>query len=74
MAVIFMKLADFRRNGPHVKNEAKAAFLALLALITVIAASVLTANNQENQARVDFLARGGFPAAFLLLLGWFLMG
>jgi Neurotransmitter-gated ion-channel ligand binding domain len=50
-------------------------FLVLLALITVIAASVLTANNQENQARkVDLLARGGFPAAFLLLLGWFLAG
>ena len=49
--------------------------LVLLALITVIAASVLTANNQERQAgSVDLCARGGFSAAFLLLLGWFLAG
>lgn len=49
--------------------------LVLLALITVIATGVLTANNQERQARkVDLYARGGFPAAFLLLLGWFIAG
>jgi neurotransmitter-gated ion-channel len=49
--------------------------LVLLALITVIATSVLTANNQERQARrVDLCARGGFPAAFLVLLGWFMVG
>jgi Neurotransmitter-gated ion-channel ligand binding domain len=49
--------------------------LVLLALITVIIASVLTENNQDRHARkVDFYARGGFPVAFLLLLGWFLFG
>lgn len=49
--------------------------LVLLALIAVITASVLTENNQDRQARkVDFYARGGFPAAFLILLGWFMLG
>jgi len=49
--------------------------LVLLALIAVITASVLTENNQDRQARkFDFYARGGFPAAFLILLGWFMLG
>lgn len=50
-------------------------FLVLLALVTVIATGVLAAQYQERQARmVDLCARGGFPAAFLLLLGWFMLG
>lgn len=49
--------------------------LVLLALIAVITASVLTENKQDRHARkVDFYARGGFPAAFLILLGWFMLG
>ena len=49
--------------------------LVLLALIMVITTNVLIANDQERQARkVDLYARGGFPAAFLLLLGWFIVG
>ena len=49
--------------------------LVFLALIGVITASYLTANNRDRMAKgVDLLARGVFPAAFLLLLGWFLVG
>jgi hypothetical protein len=49
--------------------------LVFLALIGVVTAAYLTANNRDRMAkRVDLLARGVFPAAFLLLLGWFLVG
>jgi hypothetical protein len=49
--------------------------LVFLALIGVVTAAYLTANHRDRMAkRVDLLARGVFPAAFLLLLGWFLVG
>jgi hypothetical protein len=49
--------------------------LVFLALVGVVTASYLTANHRDRMAkRVDLLARGVFPAAFLLLLGWFLVG
>ena len=49
--------------------------LVFLALLGVVATSYLTANNRDLMAkRVDWLARGVFPAVFLLLLGWFLFG
>ncbi|MEO6202751.1 MAG: hypothetical protein ABIU05_17050 [Nitrospirales bacterium] len=47
----------------------------LLALITVIVTGYLAAHRQERYARrIDLLARGAFPGAFLLLLLWFMLG
>jgi len=49
--------------------------LVLLALIAVIATGFLFAHRHEGQARIiDHWARGAFPAVFLLLLSWFLVG
>ncbi|MGP0594443.1 hypothetical protein ACTRXD_18140 [Nitrospira sp. T9] len=49
--------------------------LVLLALITVIATGFLAAHGHNRQAqRIDLLARGTFPGAFLLLLLWFMVG
>ncbi|MBA3964393.1 MAG: hypothetical protein H0X47_01175 [Nitrospirales bacterium] len=49
--------------------------LVLLALITVIVTGYLAAHSQERHARrIDLLARGTFPGAFLLLLLWFMGG
>ena len=49
--------------------------LVLLALITVIVTGFLVVHRQELQAqRIDHGARGTFPAAFLLLVIWFLVG
>ena len=48
--------------------------LVFLALIAVVSTAYLSANEREVQARtIDLWARAGFPAAFLLLLGWFLI-
>lgn len=49
--------------------------LVLLALIAVIVTGFLSAHSQERPARkTDHWARGAFPAAFLLLLIWFMFG
>jgi hypothetical protein len=49
--------------------------LVFLALIGVVTTSYLGAINRESMAkRLDLWARGAFPAAFLLLLGWFVSG
>jgi hypothetical protein len=49
--------------------------LVFLALIGVVSASYLAATNRDPMAeRIDLWARVLFPAAFLLLLGWFLAG
>lgn len=49
--------------------------LVFLALIVVVLTSYLSGNRREAQARrVDLCARFVFPATFLLLLGWFLIG
>lgn len=49
--------------------------LVFLALIGVVATSYLGAINREPMAkRLDLWARAMFPAAFLLLLGWFMSG
>jgi len=49
--------------------------LVFLALIVVVVTSYLAAINRDPIARqVDLWARGTFPAAFLLLLGWFVFG
>lgn len=49
--------------------------LVLLALIAVIATGFLAAHGHDHQARrIDLLARGTFPSAFLLLLLWFMVG
>jgi len=49
--------------------------LVFLALIAVVSTSYLFDNRREASARrVDLGARFAFPAAFLLLLGWFLSG
>lgn len=49
--------------------------LVFLALIGVVSASYLAATNRDLMAeRVDLWARFVFPGAFLLLLGWFLVG
>ena len=49
--------------------------LVFLALIGVVTTSYLGAINREPMARrLDLWARGMFPAAFLLLLGWFVSG
>jgi len=49
--------------------------LVFLALIGVVATSYLGAINREPMAkRLDLWARAMFPAAFLLLLGWFVSG
>jgi hypothetical protein len=49
--------------------------LVFLALIGVVSTSYLAAINRDVMAeRIDLSARVVFPAAFLLLLGWFLLG
>ncbi|MCA9458352.1 MAG: hypothetical protein H6750_06385 [Nitrospiraceae bacterium] len=49
--------------------------LVLLALIAVITTGFLAAHGHNLQARkIDLLARGTFPGAFLLLLIWFIVG
>lgn len=49
--------------------------LVFLALIAVVLTGYLSTKHGEAQARrIDHWARAGFPAAFLLLLGWFLIG
>ena len=49
--------------------------LVFLALIGVVSTSYLAAINRDLMAeRIDLSARVVFPAAFLLLLGWFLLG
>ncbi len=49
--------------------------LVLFALITVLWTSVLGKRGLKDRARiVDHWARMGFPLAFLLLSGWFLLG
>ena len=49
--------------------------LVLLALILVIVTGFLVVHRQEPQARrIDHGARGIFPAVFLLLIIWFLVG
>jgi hypothetical protein len=49
--------------------------LVLLALIAVIVTGFLFAHRHESHARsLDHWARGAFPAAFLLLIGWFMVG
>ncbi|ADJ27790.1 neurotransmitter-gated ion-channel ligand-binding protein [Nitrosococcus watsonii] len=49
--------------------------LVFLALLSIVMASYLAATNRDLMAkRVDLWARGAFPAAFLLLLGWFALG
>jgi hypothetical protein len=49
--------------------------LVFLALIGVVSTSYLASTNRDLMAeRIDLWARVVFPAAFLLLLGWFLVG
>ena len=49
--------------------------LVLLALIGVIVTGFLFAHRHESHARsIDHWARGAFPAAFLLLVSWFMVG
>jgi hypothetical protein len=49
--------------------------LVLLALIAVIVTGFLVVHGRERQAQsIDHWARGAFPAAFLLLVIWFLVG
>ena len=49
--------------------------LVFLALIGVVSTSYLASTNRDLMAeRIDLWARAVFPAAFLLLLGWFLLG
>lgn len=49
--------------------------LVLLALILVIVTGFLVVHGRERQAQnIDHWARGAFPAAFLLLIGWFMVG
>jgi hypothetical protein len=49
--------------------------LVFLALIGVVVTSYLTAINRDVMARrLDLMGRGFLPAAFLLLLAWFLFG
>jgi hypothetical protein len=49
--------------------------LVLLALIAVCATGFLFAHRHASHARtIDHWARGAFPAAFLLLLSWFMVG
>jgi hypothetical protein len=49
--------------------------LVFLALIGVVSTSYLASTNRDQMAeRIDLWARVVFPAAFLLLLGWFLVG
>jgi hypothetical protein len=49
--------------------------LVLLALIAVSATGFLFAHRHESHARtIDHWARGAFPAAFLLLVSWFMVG
>ena len=51
------------------------ALLVFLALVAVVSAAYLFDKHREAQAlRIDLWARAVFPAAFLLLLGWFLIG
>jgi hypothetical protein len=48
--------------------------LLFLALITVVSTAYLSSNHREAQARrIDLWARFTLPAAFLLLVGWFLI-
>jgi len=49
--------------------------LVLLALIAVIVTGFLVVHGRERQAQsIDHWARGAFPAAFLLLVIWFMVG
>ena len=49
--------------------------LLFLALIAVVSTAYLSGNQREAQAqRIDLWARFAFPATFLLLVGWFLVG
>ena len=49
--------------------------LVFLALLGVVATSYLSATDRERIARrFDLWARGLFPASFVFLLGWFLLG
>lgn len=49
--------------------------LVMLTLIMVVAIAILETRNKKRLARrLDFVARAGFPLAFLLLLSWFLLG
>jgi Neurotransmitter-gated ion-channel ligand binding domain len=49
--------------------------LVLLALIAVIVTGFLAVHGHDRHARrIDLLARGTFPGAFLLLLIWFMVG
>ena len=48
--------------------------LLFLALIAVVSTAYLCGNHREAQAqRIDLWARFAFPAAFSLLMGWFLI-
>jgi hypothetical protein len=50
--------------------------LVFVALIVVVVTSCLVAHNKNDvkAARVDVSARVVFPATFILLLGWFILG
>ena len=49
--------------------------LVLMALITVIVTGFLAAHRHDRHAQsIDLWARGTFPAAFFLLLIWFILG
>ncbi len=49
--------------------------LVMLTLIMVVSIAILESRNRERLAgHLDMFARGGFPVAFLVLLGWFLFG
>jgi branched-subunit amino acid permease len=49
--------------------------LVFIALITVILTSFLAGKNYDAQARrINLWARIAFPAALLLLIGWFVIG
>ena len=48
-------------------------FLVFMALVGVVATSYLAAINRNRTTnQLDLWARGAFPVAFLLLLGWFI--
>ena len=49
--------------------------LVMLTLIMVVSIAILESRNRRRLvANLDLLARAGFPAAFMALLGWFLFG
>jgi len=48
--------------------------LVFLALIAVVSTGFLSDRNKQKARIIDIWARGGFPAMFLALLGWFAFG